>query len=196
VADLSPLQLVEIEIAGQQCFCFRDDHCGVFGIQLLIPTGKVEAVWNALKGKGRLSLVGYNAIDTVRIEAGIPWPLSELNDEALPGETRQLHRAIGPNKGCYLGQEIIERMRTRQSLARRLVLIRFDAPEGPPVGAELVADDRGVGRVTSARHSPKYEAPVALGYVRARHSEDGAPLKARWPDGGADGEVVPFPGKE
>ncbi len=196
VADLSLLQLVEIEIAGQACFCFRDDHCGVFGIQLLISPEKVDAVWKALKDEGGLPLVGYGAVDTLRIEAGIPWPVSEINEEVLPGETRQLHRTIGSNKGCYLGQEIVERMRTRQSLARRLVLIRFEAAEAPPVGAELVADERGVGRVTSRRHSPRYGAPVALGYVRMRHSEEGVRVKAKWPEGEAAGEVLPFPGQE
>ena len=64
--------------------------------------------------------VGRDATDMHRIEAGIPWAPNEINGEVLPAETGQLERAVSYQKGCYLGQEVVERMRSRGVVARKL----------------------------------------------------------------------------
>jgi aminomethyltransferase len=89
----------------------------------------------------------------VRIENGRPRYGEDITDTSLPQETQQMH-AISFTKGCYLGQEIVERIRARGHVNRKLVRLEFDGP--PPEGAEI----------TSSVVSPETGKTIALAYVR------------------------------
>ena len=129
-----------------------------------------------------------------RIEAGIPWPGREITDEHLPAETNQFGRAVNTNKGCYLGQEIVERMRTRDVVARRLVGLRFEESASPAAGAQL-EDKQGaaIGMVTSICHSPRERRAIGLGYIKTTAAETGTCVCARWDQGAADAVVASLP---
>jgi folate-binding protein YgfZ len=118
------------------------------------------------------------ALRITRIEHGIPWPGFEITDEYLPAETRQLARAVSYQKGCYLGQEVVERMRSRQVVARQLTLLKTQSDALPAVGADITtADGKSVGQVTSACFSLKHSSPLALGYVKTASSNHGTTLQ-------------------
>lgn len=70
--------------------------------------------------------------EILRIEAGIPASVDDIDEEVIPPETGQIERGISHHKGCYLGQEVIERMRSHKILARKLVGVKFDAPSTRP----------------------------------------------------------------
>src|SRR5690606_38309356 len=93
-------------------------------------------------------------------------------------------------KGCYLGQEVVERMRSRGVVANRLVSLRFPAePEAQakePQPITLKSGDAEVGRVTSIVHSPTLNAWIGLGYVRSSHATPGTRLTV---SGGRTGEA-------
>ncbi|MCZ7636472.1 MAG: hypothetical protein M5U12_10870 [Verrucomicrobia bacterium] len=106
---------------------------------------------------------------------------ADLDETVRPPEAGLESRAISYRKGCYVGQEVIARLRTYGNLAKRLCGLRLaDGLTALPVkGDPLLRDGREVGHVTSAAYSPRLEAPLALGYVRrgasrARHGTDPA----------------------
>jgi len=138
--------------------------------------------------------VGDDAVQAHRIEAGIPWPGHEITDEYLPAETRQLDRAVNYQKGCYLGQEVVERMRSRAVVARQLVGLRLDDAAVPPVPSELF-DENGkpVGRVTSSCRSIALACVVGLGYVKTASSAVGTALRLAGDGGAARVVVVDLP---
>lgn len=92
------------------------------------------------------------AYTALRIEAGAPEHDTEINAEAIPLEVG-LQDAISFTKGCYIGQEIIARMETRNRRARMLLGLQLEAPE--PAGATLRQEGTAVGRMTSTAFSPR-----------------------------------------
>ncbi len=129
-----------------------------------------------------------------RIEAGLPWPFREITDEYLPAETRQLDRAVSFTKGCYLGQEVVERMRSREVVARQLVGVELEGSLVPPVGAVLKADgDKPVGQITSACRSVARRGVIGLGYVKTAHAAVGTCLTVSWEDRSARATVAELP---
>lgn len=176
---------------------FRHDFCGTFGVELLVPVDRAVEVWEALSDSSRTVRavpVGYDAVQVRRIERGIPWPLHEITDDYLPAETGQLDRAVSFSKGCYLGQEVVERMRSRGGLARRLVGLVIEGDEGPPDGAALTTEDGArIGMLTSSCRSFAKGCVVGLGYVKTASAPDGSPLGVAWGDRSVDCRVVELP---
>lgn len=185
-------QIVQVAVGDVEVSGFRHDLVGVFAMDLVVPLASADAVVETLAGIDGVRLVSTAAVDTVRIESGIPWPVSEINDGVLPAETGQIGRAVSFNKGCYLGQEIVERMRSRDSVSRKLVLIKFDSESVPAIDAKLIFDGKSVGAITSACRSSGGHAPIALGYVRLAQSSPETPLTAEWEGGSAGGIVMPI----
>ncbi len=124
----------------------------------------------------------------------MPWPGLEITDEYLPAETGQYERAVSRTKGCYLGQEIVERMHSRNVVARRLVGIRFDGDSVPatPAGLESESGDV-VGQLTSARRSVGVEGCVGLGYVKTKASLAQTALRVAGADPTVGGQIVDLP---
>jgi folate-binding Fe-S cluster repair protein YgfZ len=94
----------------------------------------------------------------------------------LPAEAR-LEHAVSFSKGCYVGQEIVARVRTRGSVNHLLVGLRFEGEAPPAPGTELRAAGRRVGEVTSVARSDVLGA-IGLGFVRREHALPGTGLDA------------------
>ncbi len=116
------------------------------------------------------------AMEALRIERGIPRYGVDIDETTLPQETGQLH-AIHFNKGCYIGQEIVERIRSRGHVNR--MLVRLESSELLEPGAAIEAEGREIGRITSAARSPTRDVFVALGYVRREFAELGRELSSQ-----------------
>ncbi len=101
----------------------------------------------------------------VRLETGRPKYGEDISEAHIAHETRQLH-AIHFSKGCYLGQEIVERVRSRGHVNKRLRHLRLDGAAAPAPGDKLFAGDKEAGEITSAAYSPGWGAVAALAYVR------------------------------
>ena len=106
----------------------------------------------------------------VRVENGVPRHTEDFFETTLPQESAQMS-CVSFTKGCYLGQEIVERVRARGEVKRQLVRIEMDAPEPPPVGSPVLADGREIGTLTSPVLSPKMN--VCLGFSIARRDSVG-----------------------
>jgi aminomethyltransferase len=115
----------------------------------------------SLEAAGAVSATAEDA-RIVRIENGKPRYGDDIRDTSLPQETQQMH-AVSFTKGCYLGQEIVERIRAQGHVNRKLTRVEIDGSEPPPPGTKL--DE---GEVTSAVYSPEFGKVIALVYARAR----------------------------
>jgi glycine cleavage system aminomethyltransferase T len=88
-----------------------------------------------------------------------------------------LDDAVSYTKGCYLGQEIIVRIKHRGHVAKKLTGLRFETDQPIAAGATIRStDDKEIGRVTSATFSPTFERTVGLGYVRYEYLTPGTPV--------------------
>ncbi len=112
---------------------------------------------------------------TVRIENGRPRYGEEITERYLVQETGQLD-AVNFNKGCYLGQEIVERVRSRAQIHRVLSRLEIDTAEVPAAGTKLKFGEADAAEIVSAAYSPALGKVVAMAYVRVPHNQPGTEL--------------------
>lgn len=114
----------------------------------------------------RLGLVEATAEDVraMRIENGRPRYGEDIRETSLVQETEQMH-AVSFTKGCYLGQEIVERVRAQGHVNKKLRRVELDLTEAPAAGTKMMVDG-AEAEVTSAVVSPDSGKVVALAYVR------------------------------
>lgn len=168
------------------------------GFDLFVPTAVLPALAGRLLASARAlggGPAGWEALEMLRIEAGLPRFGQDMDESNLAPETGIETRAISPDKGCYVGQEIINRLRTFAHVNRLLRGFRLEdaLPALPVRGDKLLAGDREVGFVTSALASPRWGANIALGYVRREIAEPGTALVVRTAAGDFRAQVVPLP---
>ena len=155
-----------LELAGQQRLLVRNDFAGVPAAELYLKAIDAQSCWDSLKSLG-LEPLGFQAIDTRRMEAGIPLYGVDIDEENLPAETGQFDRTVSFTKGCYLGQEIVERMRSRGSVARKLVGIRLEKDTPIESKTPFQVEGKDAGIITSSCWSPATRARIALGYAKS-----------------------------
>jgi len=144
--------------------------------ELWVQADKIPALWKALTEAGA-NPVGAASLEAFRIAEGIPAYGIDIAERDLPQETSQM-RALSFSKGCYLGQEIVERIRSRGSVHRHLRTLELFGPV-PPAGAELTLESGAVaGQITSAAELPleKGHRLFALGMIRGEAELRNQPL--------------------
>lgn len=147
------------------------------GFDIACAREAADRVWQTLFDRGdEVVAVGFDTLETLRIEAGVPRFGKELTEERIPLEAG-LDHAISFNKGCYLGQEIIARLDTRGTPARLLRTLVLDAGAAPREGAEVEHEDKTVGEVVSSVWSPLLQKPIALAYIKRKYNEIGAEVE-------------------
>jgi folate-binding protein YgfZ len=125
---------------------------------------------------------------TVRIEHGLPRYGEEITERYLVQETGQL-QAVNFSKGCYLGQEIVERVRSRAQIHRVLHGIEIETSDVPSAGTKLKSGEADAAEIVSAVYSPTLGKVVAMAYVRVQFAEPGTELA--W--GAVPARVSPVP---
>jgi folate-binding protein YgfZ len=119
------------------------------------------------------------ALETLRLEHGIPRWGAELTAHTLPPEAGpRLLAAISYTKGCYVGQETIARLKSVGHVNRTLVFLRSEAAAFPAAGAKLKKNADETGVVTSSGFSPRLEKGIALAYVQRANALEGVTLSA------------------
>lgn len=186
----------EVEYEGASVLVIRTEYTGGPGYDLIAPTEVLSSLWERLV-EGGARPVGHSALEVARIEAGHPRWGADLTDSVIPIEAGLRERAISETKGCYTGQEVIIRILHRGRVNWHLRGILLGEIPVPAAGTELYrpGEEKSVGRLTSATHSPRHDQAIGLGYIR-REVEPPAELRLGAPDGP---EVVvhelPFPEK-
>jgi folate-binding protein YgfZ len=192
VASLSDRDHQEISIGGIACRVVRRNWVGHTGAELFAPREKLPSLWKSVAASvaqaGGIP-IGFDAINSLRLEAGIPWFGYDFGDSVIPHEAGLENSHISYTKGCYTGQEIVERVRSRGQVNRRRVGLRFDGAELPANGSKLLSGAAEVGHVTSAAHSFALGKSIGMGYVRREHSAPGAKLQSE----SGPAEVIELP---
>ena len=154
----------------------RFDALGLRGFSIIAPAAERDALITRMEAAGAAP-ADAEAARVVGLENGVPRYGEDITDRNIPHETRQLD-AVHFQKGCYIGQEIVERVRARGGVHRFLMPLEIDGEEPVPAGAKVEAAGKDVGEITSAAFSPARGAVVALGYLRRDEIPPGAALTA------------------
>ncbi len=133
------------------------------GVRIYCSSERLAEVTARLASAG-VKAVSAEDVRLVRIENGKPRYGEDILETSLPQETRQMH-AVSFQKGCYLGQEIVERIRARGHVNRELVSFTLDSAEVPAPGSKIAVDGAET-EVTTAIYSPERAAAVGMGYAR------------------------------
>jgi folate-binding protein YgfZ len=193
----------ELDIGGSRVVLGAFGWSGESAYQIFAARGEGERVAQALSAASGAELLRADpgVLEVLRVEAGIPALGAELDEEVLPAEAH-LDHAISTTKGCYTGQEIVARLRSRGQVNHLLVGLRFcdgqgdaegdrkgDGEELPALGEKLFAGERETGEVTSVCRSAT-AGPIGLGYVRREHAEPSTLLRVG--DSKARVSALPF----
>ncbi len=165
--DLQPLQVHEIQCECEcgclNCTIVRTDDA-IESYEIWLTAEHVRPLWNQLVKAGA-SPTGSEALELQRIVSGIPRYGVDIRERDLPQETEQA-RALNFNKGCYVGQEIVERIRSRGAVHRKFTGFLIEGAAQIAAGSKIVSGEKEVGEITSAASLPSANKTVALGYIR------------------------------
>jgi folate-binding protein YgfZ len=165
VPDLAHLQFAEGGWRQKTVTLLRSGEEARESWQIWIAPEHAGELWNALAKAGARPS-GTAALNLFRISRGIPQFGEDIRERDLPQETGQA-RALNFTKGCYLGQEIVERIRSRGAVHRQFTAFGVEGTLPEP-GTKILADEKEVGEITSSAilPLPHGDRPVALGYLR------------------------------
>jgi folate-binding protein YgfZ len=169
LSEAPEMSAVESSIDGAPCYWLKRSHSGEPGVQLIVGRETLVAMWtkflSAVRARGG-EPIGMDALNVLRLEAAIPWFPADFNDAMIPQEAAIERTHVAFNKGCYTGQEIVERVRSRGHVNRKRVRLRFSTLAPLPLGTKLRANGTEVGSITSAAFSPAAGVAIGMGYVR------------------------------
>lgn len=169
--------------ANATCSIRRRDVLGVLGYDIVCVPERAEGVWRMLTAAGAKP-AGLETYDVLRIEAGTPVYGIDIDENRFVMEVGKATRAVSYTKGCFPGQEPIVMARDRAGRVNRSFLrLKVHSGSTIPSGTKLTKDGQEVGLVTSSTLSPRWHAPIALGYIHWKQVEPGTVLEAETPDG-------------
>jgi folate-binding protein YgfZ len=201
-ADLLPNQSIQIawpadesestpESIPSSVTVMRASHTGEDGFDFVVNEDRARGLWEALQNAGALA-VGYAALEILRVEAGIPRYGVDMDESNVV--TEALDDAVSYTKGCYVGQEIIARIKYRGHVAKKLAGVMFEQAVNIDVGATIKSvDDKEIGRITSVVHSPRLGRAIALAYLKYDYLAPGTVLKIRAADEDVQAQVIELP---
>lgn len=188
---------VKNETLGE-IYLMNHPRTGSVGFDLFVPTNSLGSVADKLMAAAKQSggrACGWNALEVARIEVSIPRFGADMDEMNLPPETGLDSRAVSYTKGCYIGQEVIARIRTYGQVAKALRGLRLadDLKTLPTKGDKLFFGEKEIGYITSAIASPTFKTNIALGYVRREANKVGTELVLRTKDGDSAAKIVELP---
>jgi folate-binding protein YgfZ len=165
VPALQPLQFAEAKWEGGEATVVCGDNPAIPNYQIWISPESAEGIWNALIHAGAEEVHG-EALEMLRIACGIPKFGQDIRQRDLPQETGQ-ERALNFSKGCYIGQEIVERIRSRGAVHRMFTGFEIEGPR-PAAGFRIQDEGKDVAEITSITNVPSEsgERILAVGYGR------------------------------
>jgi folate-binding protein YgfZ len=177
VPALTPLQFADLTWQGTGVTLVRGDNPAVESWELWLAPANATTLWQALV-RAAARPVGSSALELLRIASGIPRYGQDIRERDLPQETEQ-QRALHFSKGCYIGQEIVERIRSRGQVHRKFTGFEVQGALPAP-GSSIQAGGKDVGEITSAASLPTRsgERTVALGYIRREIASPGKEVEA------------------
>jgi folate-binding protein YgfZ len=168
------------------CRIVRRSPGGVPGAEFLAEREKLGELWQVLSDAARWhegGPMGYAALSATRLAQGVPWFGYDFGEKQIPHEAGLQDSHISYTKGCYTGQEIVERVRSRGQVNRQRVRLLVSGEVVPETNAALTLDGKEMGYVTRAARAWDPPRILAMGYVRKEAGTPGATLQ--WAGGSA-----------
>lgn len=177
---------------GSEVTVLRGSHTSADGFDVVVDADLASELWQSLVQAGATP-VGSDTLEVLRIEAGIPRYGVDMDATNVVTETNQ-DDAVSYTKGCYIGQEIIARIKYRGHVAKKLVGLTTDQAVKLQAGASIKSvDDKDVGRITSATYSPRLNRTIALAYVKYDYLAPGTAVKVAGGDTEVTAQVTELP---
>lgn len=170
VPELQPSQAItppcNCDCGCVECTIIRGEDPRQESYEIWLAPKDVLKTWQALVAAGAVP-VGSEALEMQRLVSGIPLYGVDIRERDLPQETEQV-RALNFNKGCYVGQEIVERIRSRGNVHRKFTGFVAEGVAAIAPGDKIISAEKEVGEITSVAivPTPSGERTVALGYIR------------------------------
>jgi folate-binding protein YgfZ len=188
VSDLSGVRLETLPELGMQeahvrslnCVLIRRSPGKFVSAELMIGRQDLQKLWEALSERVREAgggPMGYTALSALRLEQGIPWFGYDFGEKQIPHEAGLQDSHISYIKGCYTGQEIVERVRSRGQVNRRRVDLVFNSASAPPAETILSLQGKEVGYVTRCAAPPSLKFAIGMGYARKEGNALGTVLE-------------------
>ena len=179
VSTLAELERREIAVSAIPCWITRRSPGAVAGCEFLCERQKLTELWRVLldgvkkHGGGPM---GYAALSAQRLAQGVAWFGYDFGEKQIPHEAGLENTHISYTKGCYTGQEIVERVRSRGQVNRRRVDLIFEGAGVPAAGETLTVDGKEAGFVTRAAVPSFLSHAIGMGYVRKDYNAVGSKL--------------------
>ena len=186
IAPFADLSSHDGAVSSVRCQIVKRSPGGVPGAEFVVAREKLAELWQTLlettrkRGGGPL---GYTALSAIRITQGVPWFGYDFGEKQIPHEAGLQDSHISYTKGCYTGQEIVERVRSRGQVNRQRVRLDFSGDAVPEAGTILTVDGKEVGYVTRAAKIWDSPRIIGMGYLRREASASGSTLQ--WAGGTA-----------
>jgi folate-binding protein YgfZ len=189
-----PLSHSPFELAGHKVRVARATHTGEDGYDLSAAVGELHDVVSLIEKAfdSPPVWVGAEAQEILRVEAGIPRYGIDMDEDNLLLETG-LESHVSFHKGCYLGQEVVERIRSRGHVNKKLTGIVLEGSDPAERGGRIYSGEKEIGAVTSSVMSPHLNAPIALAYVHRDFSDPGTPVVWRQGEKIVQGKIAALP---
>jgi aminomethyltransferase len=193
-ADLAELETRITSVDKIPCRLGKRSPGGTASAEFLVDVSHAEALWKILLEAARKhggGPVGYSALSSLRLEQGIPWYGYDFGEKQIPHEAGLQDSHISYTKGCYTGQEIVERVRSRGQVNRVRVALKYGTPRPPAPGTLLLSEGKEAGYTARAAFSPMLNANIGMAYLRREKSTPGSVVDL--PDAGAAATVLATP---
>ena len=170
----------------------RELWTGEDGYLLLGPRDEAESAWRALSDTGVKS-AGIAALDSLTLEAGVPLFGKDMTAAVNPMQAGLEEKAIDFEKGCYIGQEVIAKIKYLGQVNRGLVGLKISGETTPGAGADVYSDEKNIGSITRSAYCPTTNAILAFSYLPRTQMEPGTHVKVDCPGGDAEATVESLP---
>lgn len=181
VPALAEYAWFETLIAGHRALITRVSHTGELGFDILASATALGDIWDFILLKGQfhgLIPFGLEALETLRIEAGIPSYGVDVDESNMMLETG-LADAVSFTKGCYTGQEAVAMATYRGHVSKKLSGLILTGSRTPKKGDAVSKDGKEIGFVTSATQSISLRAPIALAYLKYGFFDPGSSVEVK-----------------
>ena len=186
-----PNQHGMVQFDGAPICLVRADHSGHNGFDLIVQNAQLMGVANRVTDLGA-GWVGERAQNILRVEAGMPRYGVDFSEDNLLLEVG-LEDSYSYSKGCYLGQEVVERIRSRGHVNRKLCGLMLDGDRTAAASDAILAGDHEIGIITSSVISFELNRPIALGYVYKDFWSPGTKVTVRREGDAITAVVSPLP---
>ena len=180
VTKMEDLSFCDGAVGSVPCRVSKRSPGGIPGAEFFTETANLPALWQILSeaaGRHGGGPVGYAAVSATRLSQGVPWFGYDFGEKQIPHEAGLQDSHISYTKGCYTGQEIVERVRSRGQVNRQRIRLAFSGDLVPETGTALTLDGKEVGYVTRAAKTWDPLRVIGMGYARKEATAPGTVLQ-------------------